>query len=66
MLSRFTGLVDAVRHMDLGQLQHREALQAGIQQLNGEFYAALLAAAVKQHKRAQAGVIPASWSQQPS
>ncbi|KAF6259185.1 hypothetical protein COO60DRAFT_1460257 [Scenedesmus sp. NREL 46B-D3] len=69
VLSRFTGLLHDIKGVELGQLRRREALQAGIQQLNGKFYVALLAAAAKQHaeemrrsnRQDGQGVIPASW-----
>jgi DNA-binding GntR family transcriptional regulator len=69
VLSHFTGLLHDIKHVDLGQLHHREVLQAGIQQLNGEFYGAMLKAAGKQHaeemrrsnRQHAQGVIPASW-----
>jgi hypothetical protein len=37
--------MDDIKTLDLGHLSHREVLQAGIQQLNGEFYRALSTAA---------------------
>jgi DNA-binding GntR family transcriptional regulator len=71
VLSRFTGLLHEIQEIDLSQLHHREVLQAGIQQLNGEFHAALLAAAGQQHaeemrrsnRRDGQGVMPGSWLQ---
>ncbi|WIA40963.1 hypothetical protein OEZ86_004613 [Tetradesmus obliquus] len=54
VLSHFTTLLHDIQDLDLagtlGQLHHREVLQAGIAQLNGEFYGALLRAAGKQHE----------------
>lgn len=42
----------------VNNLKHREVLQAGLQQLNGEFYNGTWAKAVQ----AKQGIIPASWS----
>ena len=41
VVAQLTSVTDAVKRLDLTQLTHREVLQAGIQQLNGEWYSAL-------------------------
>jgi DNA-binding GntR family transcriptional regulator len=69
VLSQFTGLLHDIKHVNLSQMHHREVLQASIQQLNGEFYGAMLAAAGRQHaeemtrsnRQHAQGVVPASW-----
>lgn len=47
VMAKLRSLLDDVRLLDMGHMSHREVLQAGIQQLNAEFYRAMTTAAVR-------------------